>query len=157
MNRSRRHEVAAILLVLAFSCSRCEQRNAPRLHAEAASEALIRAEARAFYRDLGARNWPALLDHFWPAKVAARWEPPFEPRSREAPTRISAALVPAARGAPAQDCAPADAAVSRAELSVAGTWARAIVPRCGDRDDELWMLQLDGRWKIVRLVLGGER
>jgi len=121
------------------------------LQADPAAEAAIRAEARGFYRDLAARDTPALLDHFWPAKVAARWEPPFESLPASHPAVASAAMVGAARGAPA--CVAPDAAAARASLRIEGAWARAIVPRCPDGDDELWLLDFQGHWKIVRLVL----
>lgn len=146
---------AVVLLAFALSCDRCSQKQTPRLRMDPAAEAAIRDEARGFYRDLAARNTPALLDHFWPAKVAARWEPPFESPAPQRPAVVSAAIVGTARGAPV--CAAPDAAVARAVLTVEGTWARAIVPRCPDGDDELWLLQFQGRWKIVRLTLSGER
>ncbi|MFL5251150.1 MAG: hypothetical protein ACJ79V_25295, partial [Myxococcales bacterium] len=56
---------AVVLLAFALSCDRCTQRNAPRVRADGVSESAIRDEARGFYRDLAARNTPALLDHFW--------------------------------------------------------------------------------------------
>ncbi|MFL5379743.1 MAG: hypothetical protein ACJ787_17680, partial [Myxococcales bacterium] len=58
---------AVVLLAFALSCDRCSQKQTPRLRMDPAAEAAIRDEARGFYRDLAARNTPALLDHFWPA------------------------------------------------------------------------------------------
>jgi len=164
MMRSKRGLAGALLLVCAFSCNRCAQRTVPRTDPEAAvgaaaaipAIAAIRSEARAFYRDLDARDTPALLNHFWPAKIAARSEPPFQPAPAR-PALVSAAIFPAARGAPAEECGAADAAIARADVTVTGKWARVIVPRCTRGDDELWMLELEGRWKIVRLALSGER
>jgi len=139
---------ALLLLAAAVSCGRSGPSKVP---VDRKAEEAIRAEARAFYRDLAARDTPALLDHFWPAKVAARWEPPFESRPEPHPAMVAAAIVGTARGAPA--CAGPDAAVARAGLRIEGAWARAIVPRCPDGDDELWLLDFQGHWKIVRLVL----
>jgi hypothetical protein len=144
-----------VLLSFALSCDRCTQRETPRLRTDLAAEAAVRAEARGFYRDLGARDTPALLDHFWPAKIAARWEPPFESPGPQRPALVSAAIVGTARGAAA--CVASDAAVASADLTIEGTWARALVRRCPDGDDELWLLQFQGRWKIVHLTLFGER
>src|SRR5690349_341508 len=46
----------------------------------------IVAEVSAFYRDLRARQWAPLLDHFWPAKITAHWEPPVaDPAWRGSP------------------------------------------------------------------------
>ena len=144
-----------VLLAFALSCDRCTQRNTPKLRTDPQAEAAIRAEARGFYRDLSVRDTPALLDHFWPAKLAARWEPPFEPAPAGKPALVSAAIIGTARGARA--CAPPDAAVASADLTIQGTWARAIVSRCPEGDDELWLLRFEGRWKIVRLTLARER
>src|SRR3954467_7912853 len=76
--KHRWSRTVALFLALACSCQRCAQRNAPKVGTDSRSEAAIRGEALAFYRDLAARDTPALLNHFWPAKIAARWEPPFE-------------------------------------------------------------------------------
>lgn len=136
------------VLAAAVACGRSKVPVDPRV------EEAIRAEARAFYRDLAAHDTPALLDHFWPAKIAARWEPPFESAPAARPALVSAAIG-AARGA--QACAPPDAAVARAALTIEGAWARAMVPRCEQGDDELWLLRFENRWKIVRLTLPMER
>jgi len=148
---------AVVLLAFTLSCDRCTQRDTPRLRTDPGAEAAIRAEARGFYRDLAARDTPSLLNHFWPAKIAARWEPPFESKAPPKPALVSTAIVGTARGAPARECAPSEAAVARADVSVAGTWARVLVPRCPGGDDELWLLEFQGLWKIVRLTLSGER
>jgi hypothetical protein len=141
-------------LLFAVSCDRCARRSAPHVEGNPSPGEAVRAEARAFYRDLAARDAPALLDHFWPAKIAARWEPPFDAAPARSPL-LSAAIVPPARGATGR-CATGNAAVARADVRIAGSWARALVPRCTGHDDELWFLEFDGRWKIVRLALGGE-
>ena len=146
-----RRGAALLLFAFAFSCNRCARRNAPRLHPDA--EAAIRSEARAFYRDLASRDAPALLNHFWPAKIAARWDPPFDTPTARPPRLLSAAILPTARGAVPESCAPADAAAARAELHVEGSWARAVVPRCPEGNDEIWFLEFDKSWKIVRLAL----
>jgi hypothetical protein len=133
---------AVVLLAFALSCDRCTQRETPRLRTDPGAETAIRAEARGFYRDLAARDTPSLLNHFWPAKIAARWEPPFESPAPPKPALVSTAIVGTARGAPA--CAAPDAAVAKADLNIAGNSARMIVPRCPDGNDEMWLLELQG-------------
>jgi hypothetical protein len=137
-----------LLFALALSC---DWRDPSKVPVDRRAEEAIRAEARAFYRDLASRDTPALLNHFWPAKIAARWEPPFEPSAPRGPPLLSTAMVPRA----VQDCAAAEAAVALADLRIERPWARAMVPRCPEGSDELWFLEFDGSWKIVRLTLGG--
>jgi hypothetical protein len=120
----------AILLALAFACDRSAPSKVP---VDRKAEEAIRTEARAFYRDLASQDTPALLNHFWPAKIAARWEPPFE------------------------SAAPGRTPLLSTELRIARPWARAMVPRCAEGSDELWFLEFDGSWKIVRLSLAAER
>jgi hypothetical protein len=140
-----------LLLALPVSCDR----GVPsKVQVDRKAEEAIRAEARAFYRDLGAQDTPALLNHFWPAKIAARWEPPFEPAPAR-PAPLAAGIVPGAQGSPALRCASGEVAVAQAEVRMVGSWARAMVPRCAGGEDEVWMLEFGGRWKIVRLALGG--
>src|SRR5918911_4511218 len=43
---------------------------------DSTAQAAVMDEIRAFYRDLDDGNWAALLTHFLPAKVTARWAPP---------------------------------------------------------------------------------
>jgi hypothetical protein len=117
------------------------------------AEEAIRAEARAFYRDLLAHDTPALLNHFWPAKIAARWAPPFEPHPPRDPPLLAAAIA----ASPPKRCTTGDVAVSLAEVRVEGPWARAMVPRCAGESDELWLLEFAGSWKIVRLALARDR
>jgi hypothetical protein len=137
-----------LLLALALSCNKSAPAGVP---VDRKADEAIRAEARAFYRDLAAQDTPALLNHFWPAKIAARWEPPFEPSAPATVALVSPAIIGSARGARA--CTPGDSAVASAKLTIEGTWARAAVPRCTEGEDELWLLQFEGRWKIVRLTL----
>ena len=143
-----------LLLALALSCDRSAPSKVP---VDRKAEEAIRAEARAFYRDLASQDTPALLNHFWPAKIAARWEPPFESPAPRGPPLLSTAIFPRARGAAPKGCHAADAAVARADLRIERPWARAIVARCLEGDDELWFLEFDGTWKIVRLALAMER
>jgi hypothetical protein len=116
------------------------------------AEAEIAREMLAFYGDLEGGRWSAMLDHFLPAKVTARWAPP---EGSVAWARLSA---PAAAGAGAGAgagssgrCAP------RLSMAVVGDWARVLARRCGAGVDEAWLLRVSGRWKIVRLVLDGNR
>jgi len=137
-----------VLLALALSC----RRSAVAIDRKA--DEAIRAEARAFYRDLASHDTPALLNHFWPAKIAARWEPPFEPQPEHGPPLLAAGISPRSGGR--KGCAPGEVAVLHSEVRVERPWARAAVPRCAEGSDELWFLEFDGRWKIVRLALARE-
>jgi hypothetical protein len=142
-----------LLVALALSCSRPAPTAVPA--AREAAEA-VRAAARGFYRDLASHDTPALLNHFWPAKVAARWEPPFEPAAARATAPLAAAIAPGSRAAASEVCRGGEAAVARAEVRISGSWARAIVPRCAGGDDEMWLLEYQRKWKIVRLALAGD-
>jgi hypothetical protein len=142
-----------LLFAVALSCDR---RATPKVPVDRKAEEAIRAEARAFYRDLASQDAPALLNHFWPAKIAARWEPPFESPAPRGPPLLSTAIFPPGRSASPQGCAAADAALALADLRIERPWARAMVPRCPEGSDELWFLEFDGSWKIVRLTLGRE-
>jgi hypothetical protein len=139
-----------LLLAAAVACDRGAR---PKVAVDGKADLAIRAEARAFYRDLASRDTPALLNHFWPAKIAARWEPPFDAPVQRAPPVLSTGVV----SGDAQGCSPADGAVALADLRIERPWARAMVPRCAEGNDELWFLEFDGTWKIVRLVLARER
>ena len=143
---------ALLLLAATVSCGR----NGPsKVAVDRKADEAIRAEARAFYRDLAAQDTPALLNHFWPAKIAARWEPPFESLPPRGPPLLSTGISP--RPGAAKGCAAGDVAVSLAEVRVEGHWARAMVPRCEESSDELWFLEFGGSWKMVRLALARER
>jgi hypothetical protein len=109
---------------------------------DSASEAMIVGEMRAFYRDLDRQNWPALLDHFLPAKVTARWVPPITNRmwAELATPAISVAD-------DSQRCE------LRMSVAIVGDWARVRVRRCALSVDEAWLLHVSGHWKIVHLVL----
>jgi hypothetical protein len=107
---------------------------------DSAAAAAIRDEVNAFYRDLDARRWSPLLDHFLPAKVTARWAPPTDD-----PTWSDlAAPRPASES---ERCA------SRTAVAIVGDWARVRARRCAAGVDELWLLRVSGRWKIVHLAL----
>jgi len=139
-----------LLLALAFACDRGARSKVP---VDGKAEEAIRAEARAFYRDLASRDTPALLNHFWPAKIAARWEPPFDAPAQSRPPVLSTGVVPRV----AQGCGAGDVAVALADLRVERPWARAMVPRCREGSDELWFLEFNATWKIVHLALARER
>ncbi len=109
---------------------------------DSASEAMIVGEMRAFYRDLDRQNWPALLDHFLPAKVTARWAPPTADRT------WAELAAPATRAA--DDSEGCDLRIA---VAIVGDWARVRVRRCAVAVDEAWLLHVSGHWKIVHLVL----
>lgn len=134
----------------------------------------IVAEVRAFYAAVHARRWPEVLDHFMPAKVTARWAPPVSSPAwtLAEPALAAADTSRAGSGGPA--CVGAEEGVSQApRVAVVGAWARVLVADCaaaraGDRGDggarparpiegardELWLLRVSGRWKIVHLDRG---
>jgi hypothetical protein len=111
--------------------------------ARSAAEAMVLDEMRAFYRDLGDHNWPSLLDHFLPAKVAARWAPPTADRAWADLAAPASETVAGASG----HCAPPAAVV------IVGNWARVLVRRGVAGVDEAWLLHMGSHWKIVHLVL----
>ena len=110
---------------------------------DSAAEAMVLDEMRAFYRDLDARSWTPLLDHFLPAKVTARWTPP------------TAELAWSGLAAPAPDGAAemSGRCALRAAVAIVGDWARVRVRRCAAGVDEAWLLRVSGQWKIVHLAL----
>jgi hypothetical protein len=121
----------------------------------------IIAEVAMFYRDLQAKRWPALVDHFWPAKIAAHQEAPVADSAwRDCPLLANGAKDPgcctyAIDGVPG---APA-----WAEIHVVAQWARVLVSRPTASDatesclDELWLYSLSGRWKILHLASAAHR
>jgi hypothetical protein len=124
--------------------------------ASAATREAIRSEVGAFYHDLEAKDWVALLTHFWPAKITARWEPPEGSAGWRTPAANTIRATNGSGGASwhsGDDCAPARPLVMRSDVRVEGRWARVLVARCAEKDAELWLLDVNGRWKIVRLVL----
>lgn len=114
-----------------------------------ARSAVVR-EARAFQRDLASRNWNALLDHFWPAKVTARWESPFD-------SDLKVEFRPPARARNSATTVQRPCGEIEPIVETAGRWARVVLPECGSPAAELWMFEMNGRWKIVRLELETHR
>jgi hypothetical protein len=115
----------------------------------ATARAAILIETRAFQRDLAARDWNGLLLHFWPAKITARWEPPVENPTwaqLSVPGRATVGSGSASRTANCRADVPA--------VAVVGRWARVLLPTCAARPMDLWLLDVNGHWKIVRLDLG---
>jgi hypothetical protein len=117
-------------------------------------EEAITTEVRGFYRDLRAQRTAALLDHFWPSKITARWEPPIGERKW---TDLGARRRILAGSAPASPCIAGTDPPLTAELAIVGRWARVLATPCPARAtagaDELWLLEVNGKWKIVRLIL----
>ncbi|HEY7460906.1 MAG TPA: hypothetical protein VIC59_03395 [Gemmatimonadota bacterium] len=122
-------------------------------------------EVELFYRDLAARQWNDVQNHFWPAKVAARWPPPFEVSgsspAHERPVRLSARSVGwFEKAGPCGE--PGRRAPGPLAITWAGTWARVYIEIESCRDSgnprpasgetsELWLLEFEGVWKIVYL------
>jgi hypothetical protein len=120
----------------------------------------IDAEVRAFYESADARDWNSLLTHFWPAKVAARWEPPLTDSvwvalranaGHDDVVTVTAAVIGSGAARARLGC------VGRVDVAVVGSWARVLASPCvragdGRRTDELWLLAKSGQWKIVHLA-----
>jgi hypothetical protein len=100
-------------------------------------------EMRAYYRDLHDRDWSAIVTHFYPAKVTARFAVP------DTAPEWSALTAPAAdlRGDPhaREFCAP------RVAIVIVGNWARLRARRCAGELDEAWFYVMSGKWKIIHL------
>lgn len=125
--------------------------DAPRTPADTA-RSLIAMEAHSFQRDLAVKDWNALVTHFWPAKITTRWEPPVEsdvwastPLEHQAPIGFDAAQADLRCGQ------------ERSTIAIVGRWARVLLPSCASRPSELWMFEMNGRWKIVRLTLEADQ
>ena len=111
-----------------------------------AASVAIADEMRAYYRDLHARDWNAILTHFYPAKVTARFAVPDtrpEWMALEAPTTSSPTPTDG-RGY----CAP------RTAIVIVGNWARVRARRCSGELDEAWFYVMSGKWKIIHLESG---
>lgn len=117
----------------------------PATPRDSIAQAAILDEMRAFYRDLDDRNWNAMLSHFIPAKVTARWTPPAD---SSAWARLDVPP-PAAEG----KASGAGRCALRASVAIVGDWARVRARRCAAPPDEAWLLRVSGRWKIVHLIL----
>jgi hypothetical protein len=120
--------------------------SAPPPPVDSAAIVMIGDELRAYYRDLHDRNWSAIVSHFYPAKVTARFAVPDrqpEWMALEAPA-AEPHTVPDAHGY----CAP------HAAIAVVGNWARVRARRCTGELDEAWFYAMSGKWKIIHLDSG---
>lgn len=125
----------------------------------------LRAAVEAWYRDLSARDWDALLAHFHPGAVlATRWTPPGAP-GPELMAVSPAEFVAQAHLGPGSQPVFEEWPVGL-ELRRAGdlgqAWVRYRV-RFGapgalaeweGADAMTWLLH-DGRWRMVALAWGG--
>lgn len=127
---------------------------APPAHAygPAPDVAGVLAEVRGFHRDLAAEAWSALAEHFWPAKVVARWEPPGDGAAwatHEVGPEAFAPAVPGALGA------TLEILYDRARLTL--RLARPSPENAREpgpaRFQVFWLIRAADRWKISRLVL----
>ena len=122
---------------------------APLPSSDSASDAAIVAigdEMRAYYRDLHDHAWSAIVTHFYPAKVTARFAVPdtqMEWIALEAP-----AAEPHAQLDAREFCAP------RVAIVIVGNWARLRARRCTGELDEAWFYVMSGKWKIIHLESG---
>ena len=101
---------------------------------------------RAYYRDLHDRDWSAIVTHFYPAKVTARFAVP------DTDARVERARGAGGRPAPRpharEFCAP------RVAIAIVGNWARLRARRCTGELDEAWFYVMSGTWKIIHLESG---
>ena len=135
----------AVVALLTAGAPAAPARLTDRTPSPDSAEAMIRDEMRAFYRDLDGSNWNALVTHFLPSKVTARWAPPV---ASGAWTRLEVPPPTAGGAAGASGrCAP------RVAVAVVDRWARVLVRRCAAPVDEAWLLRVSGHWKIVHLDL----
>ncbi len=114
--------------------------------ADSAASVQILEELRGYYRDLHDRNWTAVVTHFYPAKVTARFAVP-----EDNPEWSALAMPPVEpHGSPDAHgyCVPNTA------LAIVGHWARVRARRCTGEADEAWFYSMSGRWKIIHLVSG---
>ena len=103
-------------------------------------------EIRAYYRDLHDRDWSAIVTHFYPAKVTARFAVPDSARE------WSALEAPAAE--PRGDWHARDFCAPRVSIVIVGNWARLRARRCTGELDEAWFYVMSGKWKIIHLESG---
>ena len=109
----------------------------------AAAIVAIGTEMRAYYRDLHDHAWSAIVTHFYPAKVTARFAVP----DTQPEWLALAAPVAESRGNlhAREFCAP------RVAIVIVGNWARVRARRCTGELDEAWFYVMSGRWKIIHL------
>lgn len=103
-------------------------------------------EMRAYYRDLHDRDWSAIVTHFYPAKVTARFAVPDTH-----PDWVALSAPPAE---PRGESDARDFCVPRAAIVVVGNWARVRARRCTGEVDEAWFYVMSGKWKIIHLESG---
>ena len=159
--------VAAVLVLLASRASDAQtaersgqptSRPAP-VASDSAARALVVAEVHAFYRDLHAARWAAVLDHFWPAKITARWSPPAAaPAWALTDERTDVARSRASGSGRSQPCDGASDSSREVAVSIVGEWAHATAACWADGAhdapavDDFWLLRVGTRWKIVHLA-----
>jgi hypothetical protein len=116
------------------------------------TEAVVAAVV-AFYRDLAVGDPARLTDHFWPSKVVSGGDVP--PWLAEAPVPTGGLAWRPPAGAPSVQVEGRGLEAISAEVH--GRWARVEVAfrspaGASPARDHLWLVALDGRWGIVRLV-----
>jgi hypothetical protein len=134
------------LAALSTSHPHASPSSAPTSDADSATTVLILQELRGYYRDLHDHNWTAIVTHFYPAKVTARFAVPDGDRA------WASLPLPAIEPHESPDahgyCMPNTA------IAIVGHWARVRARRCTGEADEAWLYSMSGRWKIIHLVSG---
>lgn len=120
--------------------------SAPLPSSDSVSDAAVVAigdEMRAYYRDLHDRDWSAIVTHFYPAKVTARFAVPD--------TRPEWMALAAPAAEPRGDSHVREFCAPRVAIVVVGNWARLRARRCTGELDEAWFYVMSGKWKIIHL------
>jgi hypothetical protein len=123
---------------------------------------LVLAELRDYYRDLSARDWARLPDHFWAgATITTVWQPPSAAAPQVTVTTVPEFIAAAPQGPGSKEIF--EESMLDARIRIAGGLAQAWVryrARFGDRDhvrvwegvDAFTLMQHEGRWRIVSLA-----
>jgi hypothetical protein len=117
----------------------------------------IRTTLRAFYFNLGHRDWNALTDDILAAKVVAHRSVPealliAADRARGHGPRPGALPTTAGNRLCASEASPL---VDRAVITLDGDWAEVSVPHCAPLGgaDEFRLIHFEERWRVVYIDL----
>lgn len=131
---------------------------------DAAARDSVLAELRAYYRDLSARDWSALRDHFWSGgTITTIWRPVGEERERVVVQTAAEFAEAGPEGPGSREIFEEEMVSHRIDADgsagVATVWAdyRARFGDPGDvteweGTDVFTLLRHDGRWRIASLV-----
>lgn len=115
------------------------------------ARAQIRLVLRAFYFNLGNRNWDALAAYVLSPKLLERRGAPGD-LPMVARDRSRSRSSPAAIAAPQSCPSSASPGIDAAGIRVDGDWADVSVPRCSGSSpgvDRFGMLYFESRWRFI--------